>query len=65
VQLEFHVGVKRSADAKGGVKFWVLELGGGGGYARETVQKVIVTLGAPVDRAGEPVRVADSSASRP
>ena len=65
VQLEFHVGVKRGADGKGGVKFWVLELGGGGSYARETIQKVVVTLGPPVDRAGAPVKVADPSTVRP
>jgi hypothetical protein len=65
VQLEFHVGVTRSAEGKGGVKFWVLELGGGGSYARETIQKVVVTLGPPVDRAGVPVKVADPSTVRP
>jgi hypothetical protein len=65
MQLEFHVGVKRTADGKGGVKFWVIELGGGAGYARETIQKVVVTLGPPVDRAGTPVKVADPSTLRP
>jgi hypothetical protein len=65
VQLEFHVGVKKSADGKTGLKFWVLELGSGASYARETIQKVIVTLGPPVDGAGVPVRVADTQTEKP
>jgi hypothetical protein len=65
VQLEFHVGVKREADGKAGVRFWVVELGGGGSYARESIQTVTVTLGAPVDRSGAPVKVTDVSVQRP
>jgi hypothetical protein len=65
VQLEFHVGVKKEGEGKAGVKFWVLELGGGGSYARESIQKVTVTLGAPLDRSGSPVKVTDISAQRP
>jgi hypothetical protein len=65
VQLEFHVGVKMVGEGTAGVKFWVLELGGGGSYARESIQKVTVTLGAPLDRSGSPVKVTDLSAQRP
>jgi len=36
---------------------YVVELGGSGSYAREEIQTVTVTLGAPVDRAGEVVKV--------
>jgi Trypsin-co-occurring domain 2 len=57
VQLEFHVGVTRSADAKGGLRFWVLELGGGGSRATETIQKLTITLESPVDASGERVHV--------
>jgi Trypsin-co-occurring domain 2 len=57
VELEFHVGVTKSAEGKGGLRFWVLELGGGGSRATETVQKLTVTLEPPVDAAGERVRV--------
>lgn len=57
VQLEFHVGVTKSAEGKGGLKFWVLELGGGASRATETVHKLTVTLDPPVDAAGERVRV--------
>jgi Trypsin-co-occurring domain 2 len=53
VQLEFQVGVTWDAEAKGGVKFWVLELGASGSYAKESVQKVTLNLGAPVGPDGE------------
>ena len=57
VQLEFQVGVTWDAEAKGGVKFWVLELGVSGSYANESVQKVTLNLEAPVNELGESVIV--------
>jgi hypothetical protein len=65
VELEFHVGVTRSAEGKAGVRFWVVELGGGGGYAMESIQKVKVTLGPPVDQQGTPVKVSRTSGAKP
>ena len=65
VQLEFHVGVTRTGEGKAGVKFWVVELGGSGGYAREEIQTVTVTLGAPVDPNGNPITIYRSSAEMP
>ena len=57
VQLEFQVGVTWDAEAKGGVKFWVLELGASGSYANKSVQKVTLNLEAPVNEKGESVKV--------
>ena len=57
VQLEFQVGVTWDAEAKAGVKFWVLELGASGSYANESVQKVTLNLEAPVDAEGRAVKV--------
>jgi hypothetical protein len=57
VQLEFQVGVTWDAEARAGVKFWVLELGAGGSYANESVQKVTLNLEAPVDAEGKAVKV--------
>ena len=37
VQLEFHVGVTKTGEGRGGVKFYVVELGGAAGYARHGV----------------------------
>jgi hypothetical protein len=68
-QLEFHVGVTRAGEGRAGVKFWVVELGGAGSYAREEIQTVTVTLGAPfgsrVRSAWVPRSVGSSEASGP
>ncbi len=65
VQLEFHVGVTRTGEGRAGVKFYVVELGGSGSYAREQIQTVTVTLGAPVDQNGDPVKIYHGSAEKP
>ena len=65
VQLEFHVGVKKTGEGKAGVKFYVVELGGSGSYAREEIQTVTVTLGAPVDHNGDPVKIYRGSDQMP
>lgn len=65
VQLEFHVGVTKTGEGKTGVRFWVVELGGSGSYAREEIQTVTVTLGAPVDQNGDPVKIYRASAQKP
>lgn len=65
VQLEFHVAVTKTGEGKAGVKFWVVELGGAGSYAREEIQTVTVTLGAPVDQDGDPVKIYRGSPKKP
>ena len=65
VQLEFHVAVTKASEGRGGVKFWVIELGGSRSYASEEIQTITVTLGAPVDRNGDPVKIHRSSAEKP
>jgi hypothetical protein len=65
VTLEFQVGVTRSAEASGGVRFWVLELGASAGLASESVQKVTIVLEPPVDAAGRPIKVGSGSAEKP
>jgi Trypsin-co-occurring domain 2 len=65
VQLEFHVGVTKTGQGVAGVRFWVVELGGSGSYAREEIQTVTVTLGAPVDQNGQPVKVYRRSDQKP
>jgi hypothetical protein len=42
-----------------------LELGGGGGRAHESGQKVTVVFGGLVDRAGNPVKVAAAAEALP
>ncbi len=65
IQLEFQVGVTWDAEAKAGVKFWVLELGASGSYANESVQKVTLNLEAPVDAEGRAVKVTRRSQEKP
>lgn len=55
VMVEFHVEVERSKDAKGGIKFWVVELGGSGGAKDKAIHKVTIPL-KPIQRDGTPVR---------
>jgi hypothetical protein len=65
VQLEFHVAVTRTGEGKAGVRFWVVELGGAGSYAREEIQTVTVMLGAPVGQNGDQVNVRRVSSDKP
>jgi hypothetical protein len=57
--VELKVGVMRSKEGKAGfrVPFVGAELGGSAGFDRETLQTVTLVLGAPVDQAGNPVKV--------
>ncbi|MFD9319927.1 trypco2 family protein [Streptomyces sp. NPDC060053] len=65
VQLELSVGVTHQVTGTGRAKFWVLELGGDGQYRREEIQRVLITLEAPTDRTGQPVRVTRDSLAKP
>jgi hypothetical protein len=65
VDLEFHVGVTRSADAGGGIRIWVIELGGKASRETESVQTVKVSLGAPVDPQGKTIKVMRTLSSKP
>jgi hypothetical protein len=61
--VELKVGVTWSAEGKAAfrVPFVGAELGGSTGMDRETLQTVTLVLGAPVDRDGNPVKVASAS----
>ena len=58
VHLQFQVGVTKDAKAKGGARFWIVELGAEAGYAAESIQHISLTLEPPVDAVGERVLVA-------
>ena len=64
IAMEFQVGVTKTAEAKGGVRFWVLELGGGGSHASESIQKVALSL-EPILATGEPVKIAKGAEESP
>jgi hypothetical protein len=57
VELQFQVGVTREKSGSAELKVWVVEFGGNAGVTREDVHTVTVTLGAPVNEDGEPVKV--------
>jgi hypothetical protein len=61
--VELTVTATRSVDGKAGftVPFVGLGLGGGGGRAHESGHKVTVVFGGPVDRDGNPVKVASAA----
>jgi hypothetical protein len=44
ITMEFQIEVERSAEAKGGIKFWVVELGAGGTAKDKDVHKVVIPL---------------------
>ena len=48
ITMEFQIEVERSTDVKGGIKFWVAELGAGGTIKNKEVHKVVIPL-KPVD----------------
>jgi hypothetical protein len=64
--VELTVTATRSLDGKAGftVPIVGLELGGGGAREHGSEQTVTVVFGGPVDRAGNPVRVAQPSSER-
>jgi hypothetical protein len=61
--VELTVNATRSVDGKAGFTVPVVNLQLGGGAARErgSEQKVTVVFGGPVDRDGNPVKVASAS----
>lgn len=63
VTVELRVGVTRSKTGKAGFRVPLVgaEIGGSAGFDRERLQTVTVVLGGPVDRAGNPVKVAAAS----
>lgn len=64
-QPSLYESTARSLSGSAGVKFWVVELGADGSYAKEEIQTVTVTLEAPVDRAGRPVKVIRNQSEKP
>jgi hypothetical protein len=64
VNIEFTVTAKKDAEAKGGVRFYVFELGASGSVGTESTQRVSLTL-TPVTKDNDPYDVADQMPFRP
>lgn len=54
IKMEFQIEMERSADVKGGIKFWVADLGAGESVKNKDVHKVVVPL-KPLRRDGKPL----------
>jgi hypothetical protein len=65
VDLEFQVAVTWEGQTGGKARFWVLEWDASGRAARESMHVVRVHLGAPVNQAGEVVKVMRRSPEKP
>ncbi len=59
--VELAVTAVRSVDGKAGFRVPFVELGGGGRRERGSEQTVTIMFGEPVDRDGNPVKVAQAS----
>jgi hypothetical protein len=61
--VDLTVTATRSVEGKAGftVPFVGVEIGGGGGRERGSENKVTVVFGGPVDREGNPVKVASAA----
>lgn len=64
IEMEFQVGVQKKADGKAGLRFWVLELGGSGSYATESIQRIRLSL-EPALAGGGSVKIAKGVETSP
>jgi hypothetical protein len=64
MQLEFEVAIERVAEGSGGIRFWVIELGGKASHASTRTHKVTVPL-KPVNADGRPVLTGSETVPAP
>lgn len=65
IELEFSVSLTRDSKAEGGVKVWVLNVGGSTSESAGVTQKLKVTLKPKDSRTGAPPQVRDRSEAQP
>ena len=54
IEMEFQVAIEKSDEAKGGIKFWVVEMGGGMSEKNSIIHKIKIPL-KPVWKDGRPI----------
>lgn len=64
ITLEFKVEVERTGEVSGGIKFWVIEVGGKGMQSSGTTHTITVPL-TPITRGGQPVLTGDDTGNVP
>jgi hypothetical protein len=64
IELELQLGITKSGEGKGSVRFWVLELGANAQMKAESTHRLKLIL-EPVGPSGEPYAVGSLGAIRP
>lgn len=64
IQVDLQLGVTKSADAKGGIHFWVIDLSGGGSYETQAIHKISLEL-EPILASGGRLRIASGTDQNP
>lgn len=64
LNVEFQIGVARQTEGKAGLKFYVVELGGGGSVNSSETQKITISF-TPARADGRSVRIAKGSDESP
>ena len=54
IEMEFQVAIEQSTEAKGGIKFWVVEMVGGESVKNSTIHKIKIPL-KPIWKDGRPI----------
>jgi hypothetical protein len=55
IEMEFQIAIEQATTAKGGIKFWVVEMGGDVSDKTSTVHKIKIPL-KPVWKDGTPIK---------
>jgi Trypsin-co-occurring domain 2 len=63
IEMEFQVAVEQTATGKGGIKFWVVELGAEMSDKSSMIHKVKIPL-KPVWKNGSPIRTGEDKIPR-
>jgi hypothetical protein len=64
LDVELSVQVVRTAEGKGGIKFWVVSAEAGGKYSSTDIHKVKISL-LPTDAGGKPIQISEATTSEP
>jgi hypothetical protein len=59
IEMEFQVSVEQTTEGKAGIKFWVVELSGGGSDKTSNIHKIKIPL-KPVWKDGSPIKTGSS-----
>ena len=64
IEMELEIEVGREAEGKGGIKWWLIEAGGGTKQSSSSTHKIKLRLD-PLTISGDPVDVSNAGGGRP